>query len=487
MSFFRRQLSFRTKLIGAIMLPMLIVLIITYSLLQPTITDLFRDFRVRGGQIRATEVKGFLANYYANRGGWEGVEDVIKTRSFQQEVTSRSLLLTTLEGRVIASSDHSIEGQLLKSQALNQGTPIEVDGRVVGILLIGPVVDNFSPREASFLESVGRSILLTGLIGLTLALGVGLLLLRHIRRSIAPIHALTQAARQIQAGLPHQQVPAQTQDELGSLVRAFNEMAAHLQYSEERRRAMVADIAHELRTPVTAIQCNLELMLDGALEPRVENIAPIYDQLLLLARLVLDLQDLALADLGKLSLRREPVDLAKLAERIALTVRPQLEEAGITLALDAPEPLPPLEVDVYRIEQILLNLLSNARRYTPAGGRITLTVRAADTQVQLQISDSGHGIPAEELPHIFQRFYRGDRSRSRQTGGAGLGLAIAKNLVEAHGGQICVTSRPGRGTTFTVSLPLRSEPTQTPETTAAAPRRPSTLQPSPSLELSPPD
>lgn len=452
----KKRLSFRAKLIMALVLPILIVLPASYVLLNRTLTDVFQDFQIEGGRLRAGEIQKILANYYANRGSWEGVDALIHSQyqSLEEQVAGRSVLLATPDGRVIASATGELEGQRLDSEALAEGVPIEVDGHRVGVLLVGPVVENFSARESAFLQTVHRSLLITGLVGFLFAILVALLLFSQVLR---PLRRVTHAVRGIRAGNLDQRVPVETSDELGALADAFNEMADHLKRSEEVRRNMVTDVAHELRTPITAVQCTLEAMLAGAQEPTLENLAPIYDQTLLLTRLVHDLQELYLAEARELRLQKTPIDLAKILHRMGVATRPQLEEVGITLTVEVPAELPPVEADGERIEQVLHNLLSNAQRYTPAGGQIRVAAQASDGHLLVSVSDTGSGIPPEELPFVFQRFYRGDRSRSRATGGAGLGLAIAKQLVEAHGGLICAESQLGRGTTFRVMLPLTGE------------------------------
>lgn len=401
------------------------------------------------------------ANYFTNNGSWDGVDAVLNSRyqAIQEEVTGRSLLLTAPDGRVIASSDGQQKGRRLPREALSEGVPITVNDRKVGILLIGPVVDNFSPREAEFLQAVQHLLMFVGLIGLVIAVVTGLILRRQL---LAPLRALTRAAQGIRAGRLEQQVhvPGLGQDELGELARTFNDMAAHLKRSEEIRRNMITDISHELRTPLAALQCNLEAMLAGVEDPQKQNLEALYNQTLLLGRLVEDLRELQLAESGELPLKKASMDLSGVLRRIAQIVRPQLVERGIEFVLEVPEALPPVEVDGERIEQVIYNLLSNAQRYTPTGGRVRLAARPQDGHLALLVSDTGCGVPPEELPFIFDRFYRADRSRSRATGGAGLGLAIAKQLVTAHHGSIEAKSQHGSGTTFEVLLPLATTDSQ---------------------------
>ena len=274
------------------------------------------------------------------------------------------------------------------------------------------------------------------------------------RRILRPVETLTAAARRMEKGDLSQRVEAQSSDEIGELARAFNAMADGLNRLEELRRNMVSDVAHELRTPLSNIRGYLEAVRDGVVEPKPEVIDSLYEEAMLLNRLVDDLQELALAEAGQLTLERQLVAPAGLANRAVEAARGQASASGIALRTDLPERLPLVNVDPQRIGQVLGNLLSNALTHTPSGVEVVVTARADGSEVQLSVSDTGEGVRPEHLPYIFERFYRADRSRSRTTGGTGLGLAIAKQLVEAHGGRIEVESEVGQGTRFTFTLPV---------------------------------
>jgi signal transduction histidine kinase len=236
---------------------------------------------------------------------------------------------------------------------------------------------------------------------------------------------------------------------LRALARAFNGMAARLEDNESHRRGLLADVTHELRTPLTVIQGNLEGLLDGVYPADPAHLTPILDETRVLSRLIDDLRTLSLAESGTLALHREPTDLGVLAGETAAAFRPQAEAAGVALGLDASDDLPLLAVDPVRLSEVLNNLVANALRYTPSGGRVTISGRPAeDGGAVLAVRDTGAGIATEALPHVFDRFYKSPDSR-----GSGLGLAIAKNLVAAHGGQLSVESEAGKGTVMTVRLP----------------------------------
>ena len=260
-----------------------------------------------------------------------------------------------------------------------------------------------------------------------------------------------------------QRVAVQGKDELGVLGTAFNQMANSLQKAAENRRAMTADIAHELRTPLAVQRANLEALQDGIYPLTAENLESILEQNQMLTRLVDDLRTLALADAGELRLELIRTDLPRLVQRNVDRFESQAAAQQVRLRGELPDGCPAVLMDALRIEQVLGNLISNALRHTPPGGTVNVRVgcqggRSANL-VTLEVQDSGEGIPAEALDHLFERFYRADTSRSRAAGGTGLGLAIARQLVEAHGGRLEAANHPQGGAVFTLSLPVKPEKT----------------------------
>jgi signal transduction histidine kinase len=253
-----------------------------------------------------------------------------------------------------------------------------------------------------------------------------------------------------------QRVEVSGSAELIEVASAFNDMAATLEQAEQLRRNLVADVAHELRTPLTVLQGNLRAILDEVYPLDKAEVARLYEQTRLLSRLVNDLHELAQAEARQLPLNLQETDLAHLVSATVDTFRPAAEAKGVGLEAGLPASPALAQVDAARLSQVLHNLLANALRHTPPGGTITLRAEAGTEAVCLTVADSGEGIPAEHLPHIFDRFYRTDPARSRDQGGAGLGLAIARAIVEAHAGQIEAASPgpSGQGTLFTIRLPL---------------------------------
>jgi signal transduction histidine kinase len=288
----------------------------------------------------------------------------------------------------------------------------------------------------------------------TLAGGIVLISIMS-RQLLTPLQSLSGAARRLGQGDLSQRVSVAGPGEVGELGHTFNTMAANLERAEQQRRNLVADVAHELRTPLSNIQGYLEAIKDGVLEPDAATIDTIYQQGRHLVRLVEDLRLIAQAEAGALRMDRLPYQLEDLLREVMESFRPRAEAKGVNLSLAAVPNLPPVPLDRTRIMQVVGNLVDNAITHTPSGGSVTLSVDASDQFATVTVADTGEGIPQEEWHALFQRFYRADPSRDRATGGTGLGLTIAKQLVEAHGGHIRVESQPGTGSRFIFTLPLR--------------------------------
>ncbi|MFJ6675700.1 sensor histidine kinase [Actinosynnema sp. NPDC091369] len=302
------------------------------------------------------------------------------------------------------------------------------------------------------------------------------------RRLVRPIRALTAAARRMANGDRATRVPVRGNDEVGRLATAFNTMADAIASTDRQRKTLVGDVTHELRTPLANVRSHLEAVQDGVLPLDPALVGSLLEEQDLLERLVTDLHDLALADADMLRVHPEERQAADLAEQAVAAHRARAETAGVDLRVAATEAVAVL-ADPTRLRQALGNLVSNAIRHTPAGGTVVVAVREHAETVEFAVTDTGSGIAAEHLPHVFDRFYRADPSRSRATGGSGLGLAIAKHLVEAHTGTLTAVSTPGHGSTFTIRLPtktpdlpaqeVRQRPTPTYESRESADRKPS--------------
>ena len=399
------------------------------------------------GMMRDARFHWFLGGYYARHGGWTNVQPEVERIG---QITGGRVILVDVNGYVVADSDGELIGQQADDDWDVPTEPVRSGPIPVGYLIFNPP----EPIGEKFLASANRTLLL---VAAAAGIGAVLLVLGLSRRILAPVEALTAAARRMAAGDLSQRVDAESEDEIGDLARAFNAMADGLTRLEELRRNMVTDVAHELRTPLTNIRGYLEALRDGVVEQDDQLIDSLYDEAMLLNRLVDDLQELSLAEAGQITLQRQPVAIAEVAERAVEAARLRAEAAGVTLGSDVRQDLPLVDVDPQRVGQVLRNLLENGIANTPPGGDVSVTAQVAEGMVEVRVRDTGIGISAEDLPHIFERFYRADKSRSRATGGAGLGLTIARQLVEAHGGHIWAESAEGVGSTFVFTLPLSDE------------------------------
>ncbi|HUT87593.1 MAG TPA: ATP-binding protein [Candidatus Heimdallarchaeota archaeon] len=455
-----RRFPFALKLGLSFIIVILVSVALVYFLTARALTADFAEFREQSKKDLARQICCLLAEYRMITGSWVGVDRLLSTQysvivEGQLVVRRTSLVggsfsLANETGRVFISTEQDRVGTVLSEQEIVDGIPIESDGSRLGTLLLGGIGSVLDPAEEEFLGSVSQSALIGGGIASGIAFLLSALLITQV---LSPLRLLSRATERIAHGDLPQRVTLKARDEFGRLGESFNRMIDNLRRSETIRQTMTADIAHELRTPVTIIQGSLEAILDGVYQPTTETIAPIYEEILHLGGLIDDLRDLALAEAGELRLDKEPTDLVALVEQVTETVRASVEQVP-TLYVEADSALLKLSVDPKRIHQVLSNLLSNALRVTPRDGEIRVELSRQGEEVELRVSDSGPGIAAEDLPHLFERFYRGDRARSRSAGGSGLGLAIARQWVEAHGGRIWVENRETGGARFVVRLPV---------------------------------
>jgi two-component system OmpR family sensor kinase/two-component system sensor histidine kinase BaeS len=394
-----------------------------------------------------------LQTYYQQQNSWEGVERIFQNQTGAQgHGKGRGIPKYTLadaNGRVVY--DETNTHQTLDNVQRKQAAPIELEGKTIGYLLITAGNGGTSRQAQAFLALITRSLVQAGLAAGLLGLLLGLLFTRHL---VTPLNHLARAARTLSRGDLNQRVPVAGSDEVAEVMRAFNEMAEALQRSETLRQNMIADIAHELRTPLSVIQGNLQAMLDGVYPMTEEEVALIYDETLLLNRLVGDLRALTQAEAGQLHLNLVPVAPEPLLTTTVEIFQEAARAKAIQLSARIAPDLPAIQADPDRLRQVLANLMSNALRHTPAQGRISLSADMQGTFVQFSISDTGPGLTPEEQAHVFERFWRADASRSRDHGGSGLGLTIARYIIEAHRGQMNVDSVPGQGATFWFTVPV---------------------------------
>jgi two-component system sensor histidine kinase BaeS len=432
-------------------------------------------------------IQAGIARYYSDTGGWSGVENMV---TFVNAFELRHIIVTDNRSYVVADSDDKLTGQLYRPAT--EGLPIFVrsfrlpgqsgpgamrspspsptgpafpavddrpapnrqpDGNPQGTR-VGTLYILDQPVGAIFEALSGRLtifILLSALVAGGAALWLTFILSRRISD---PIRKLSLAAEKLGKGDLTQRIDISTRGEMGMLAQSFNNMAADLEKSEQAQKNMIGDAAHELRTPLSNILGYLEAVRDGVAEPDARTLEILNGEAQSLNHIVDDLQMLSLAEAGQLKLDFQPVDPVELSRPVAEALLMLARAKGIELAFEFPAGLPRVRADGQRIRQVLRNLVSNAISHTPEGGRVTLGARAEGAQVRFLVADNGEGIPAQDLPLIFERYYRVDKSRHRRTGGTGLGLTIARRLVELHQGTMAVESTLGKGSTFSFTLPV---------------------------------
>ena len=415
------------------------------------------DFERRREEVRKHRIERLVSRSYRSGRNWKEVQSVLdRTRP----VVDSRIVVRDRQGKVVGDShpEHGPPAALKRSRTTRADWPIVSGDEEVGTFgvtaVAGPEGAN-EPAVSRLVDSLNEHLLWTGIIA-----GVGGLVLVSLvsRQMLAPLQALGGVAGRLGGGDLNQRAVDSGPREVRQLARSFNRMAEDLQEAEERRRNLVADVAHELRTPLFNIQGYLEAVKDGLLEPNEETIDTIHQQALQLGRLVEDLRLLAQAEAGELHLNLEPDSLTKVARDTVEGARARAETNGIDLRYEEPEALPLVGMDRSRVAQVIGNLLDNAIQNTREGGAVTVSAGLGQNgEAVVRVADQGEGIPEEAMPLVFERFYRVDPSRARTTGGAGLGLTIAKRLVEAHGGEISAESVLGEGSTFSFTLPLFGE------------------------------
>ncbi len=463
------RISLSVKLLAALGLVVVVSLAAVALTARWTAVREFTDFMQQRQMLAADDLAAQLALYYSQYDGWAGVERVLRQNrmGMKNHPPGINWMLADPQSSVVADSWGERAGDQLSRGDLATGRPVQVGGETVGILIViddgrpNPEVmrRGLTPEGTATLDRVQRSILIASLGAGAVALAVGGLLAWGLVR---PLRRLTAAAEAVAGGDLSQRVPVASGDEVGELAAAFNHMAAELERAEQLRRDLTADVAHELRTPLSVIRSHVEALQDGVFDLTPDNLGPIHDKILLLGRLVEDLRELALADAGQLPLECGPTDLRTLVESTLRSFRAQAEAEEVSLRAELPPELPLVHADRERIGQVLTNLMSNALRHTAAGGTITLSATEAAgsrSAVRLSVADTGEGIAPADLPYVFERLYRSDRARARSADdqGTGLGLAIARGIVEAHGGTIEVESELGDGAVFSFCLPVHPE------------------------------
>ena len=444
------------------------IIIISFGTISFTARRYFNDSNLRSLALsyftRPTGLIDQLEEYYADDGSWQGVSPLLEgadSALFFNATNRTVLVLTDPEGRVLYATAGTDRPSRLEASQLEKSLPISVEGHTVGFLdlvqreqptkrlFTFSAADDISP---SFAERASEFLLQVLLIGGVLAIVFGMLVSRWLS---APLTHLVDGTQAIARRDLSFRVAEQGSAEMQEVSDSFNKMAAALEDAETLRRNMLNDIAHELRTPLTVLEGNLQAILDDVYPLEKAEIARLYDQTRHLNRLVDDLRLLAQAEARQLPLQRSSSDLVVLLEEVAELFSPLAGEKSISLDTSLLPSSVFAAVDRMRLAQTLQNLLTNALQHTPAGGVITLSLRAEEETAMITVADNGDGIASEDISHVFDRFYRVDKNRTRDTGGVGLGLAIAQAFVEAHDGKIEVAmAGVGQGSTFTIRLPL---------------------------------
>lgn len=402
-----------------------------------------------------------LQDHYAATGSWDGADSLLPTGGQGRgQGGGTRFLLADESGRVVSATDADQLGRTLtQNERDTRAIPLVIEGNTAGYLLQDtPRAAVLDAAAQQFLDEIGRWLLVASLASVSLALLLGIGLAWQFTR---PLGDLAVAADRMAQGDFEQGAHVKGTQEITDLARAFNHLSSELARAEALRQRMTTDIAHELRTPVSVIRGQLEAMLDGVVTADSKNIAIVYDQSLHLARLVDDLRILTQAEAGELPLNKALHDPAALVERAHASFEALAADVELVLHTEVEPGLPQVTVDSDRIQQVFANLLSNALRHTPSGGEICLKASLSGNSVSFLVSNTGPGLTPDQVNHVFERFWRAGAAREHDKGGAGLGLAIARSLVEAHGGRIWVESERGKGAQFFFYLPSPQNASQT--------------------------
>lgn len=453
-----------------LMLAFIFVIIVTVGtasfFFARSVWDELQKYETQNNSVRNARIEYVISRYYSTNRKWEGIQPIVEQLGTMEE---KRIILTDSNNMVLADSQKDLLGREYRSSntgtilylpvimpnppSFNPSTGMSSYGIKTGIQLGTLYINPQGPGSVLtiyFTSAINRFLLWGGLSAVAIAFIITFLLSRYI---LAPIKALTSTAKKLGQGDFSQRVKISNRGEVAELAKTFNAMATGLENTEKLRRNMVADIAHELRTPLSNVAGYLEAIQDDVIKPDKATINSLSEEVGLLSRLVDDLQELALADAGELKLMRQPEDLCLLIEQSVKAIQTKAREKSLNMKIEINQPIPLVNIDYQRISQVLRNLLANAITHTPDGGCITVSAKTEGEFVKISVQDTGEGIPAADLPNMFERFYRVDKSRARNRGGSGLGLTIAKRLVEAHGGSIGVQSELGKGSCFYFTLP----------------------------------
>ncbi|WP_088051929.1 sensor histidine kinase [Virgibacillus dakarensis] len=427
---------------------------------QTRVEKIFENYLSESDQMRIEMMKQMVISYYNSTGSLKGVDKVLENanRMHMNMGEMMGMMGGSIQIIVLDSSGEIVADTTPKNMENKNSSvkePLAINGKNIGTLIAYPVKSaSVSRLEQQFVQSVNVTILFGFLVAVLLSLVIGLFLSKKITK---PLTQLVAGIERVSKGKTNFRLSIDSKDEFSQLGDSFNKMTETLERTEHIRKSLVADVAHELRTPLAIIQAKLESIQAGALEATEEVILHVSDEVYRLSRLVNDLQQLSLAESNTLPLHKKRTEINGFVQAILSQFQWFADEKDIRLQFSEGSADIFIEIDRDRMTQVVVNLLGNALRYTPDNGIVMVDVKAEDKSVVISFKDTGPGIDEQKLPFIFERFYRLDESRKRDEGGAGLGLSIAKGFVEVHGGTINVTSIKGEGTRFEVSLPTQSE------------------------------
>lgn len=447
-----KSLSLRTKFSLAFLTASLVAIGLVGVFISQFSTRQFQSFIVDS---LLEEYASIVQEYYEDNGNLKGIGIALRSptgiRPRQFDDFSRPGIILVSPNQIIIMGDGSYpSGTALTKSELSDARPIEVDGETIAYLAVITPTFQPNPQETQFIEQTNRALIYASLIAIFLAILLGLLFTQTL---LKPLANLNNAIGKIEKGQLLQEVQKTSNDELGEVITGFNNMSNALSKATAQRKQMTADIAHELRSPLTVINGYLEALQDGSLSPTPERLETIQGEVNQLNRLVNDLQTLALADAGQLDIIKDFIDIDTLFQHLADAYKLIVISKDIDLEFHRSPEASTLYADEGRILQVLSNLINNAIRHTDSGGSVMVTAHCNQTTTTIHVIDTGEGIPDEQLDLIFQRFYRTDPSRASPSGESGLGLSIVKTLIEAHNGKVNVQSHVGVGTTFIIELP----------------------------------
>lgn len=451
-----------TKIVSIMTLVTLLTGLILGSVTLQLMSKSFDQYLTETKKVEIGEWRTVYTNYYNENGdSWDGVQSIIVAYKLQtaygvtmERSYSQPVVLINPEGMILAHPQADFVGQSVNNRMLEHGYPIFDDdtSMLIGYLLPADYFDHqFWLLEESYLNNMRESVVLGVTATIAISVIIGLAFARNLTK---PLKNLISSVRRIAQGSTTEKVIVENDDEIGELALAFNQMSRQLARANDARVQLFADISHELRTPITAIAGTLEnkLVKNEGCPP--EEISTLYDEMLRLSGMVTELQNISRLDAGHMPISKTLIDFKTFFEDFLIIIEADAEARDIHVKVELDKDLPYCYADPERLKQIVLNLISNALRYTTNGGSVIFKAWSDKKNFIFSVSDTGIGMTAEECEHVFERFYRSDQSRARETGGTGLGMAITQGLVLAHDGTIHVKSTKGVGTTFTVSLPL---------------------------------